>query len=120
LDSTGVGAAYLSNVFVGTIYDSGIVGLSLLLAGLALIIKRASVNRRVGLLVVIVLLVTSAATNQLWLTFPWALLGLLSSENSKIQSKSLNAKMNELKMVEKTGNSPPLFGGNDEAKDGSD
>lgn len=81
---------YLSNAWLGQLYDFGLIGLLLLFAALVLLFFR-SADRPRTFEFLVALGVTAALTNSLWFVFPWALLGLVSSPPND-QSHDIRAR----------------------------
>lgn len=86
VDPTGVGAAYLSSVWVATLYDVGVIG-ALVFFSLFLVVVIASKNRLAVFLVVAVLLICASATNLVWFQYPWVFIALASSSASRAVNK---------------------------------
>jgi hypothetical protein len=76
VDSTGVGAPYLSSVWIAVIYDSGVVGFVLFVAMLVACILRCK-NRSNAVVVLICLLICATTTNMIWFAFFWIYLALV-------------------------------------------
>ena len=77
VDSSGVTSGYLSNAFVGLLFESGLLGLYLFSFLIMKFVIRAQ-NRREVFLFCFVLGMVSFTTSPLWLIFPWFYLRLLA------------------------------------------
>lgn len=77
---------YLSNAWIAQLYDSGLIGLTLLLVGLFALWRRTSTPIE-SLGFFLGLGATSALTSSIWFAFPWVFMALFDSgENPKSNS----------------------------------
>lgn len=84
LDSSGVSSAYLSNAFIGLLFEIGVIGtlIFILLIG---VFVYGSPKRLEITLYTFVLTIVSLTTSPLWLIFPWLYLKILgASESNKV------------------------------------
>ena len=79
IDLTNVTEGYVGNVWVSTVYDSGVIGLVLFALMLVLMWLR-SPNRMAALPLFATLAISFTFTNGFWLLFPWIYLALVSVE----------------------------------------
>jgi hypothetical protein len=79
IDSTGVGAPYLSSVWVAMVYDTGIVGLLLFLAVVLGAVSGLQVLGVGRWAVPISLLLCASATNLFWFQYAWVCLALVAA-----------------------------------------
>jgi hypothetical protein len=96
LDATGVDVAYLSSLWIGIVYDTGVLG-----AFLALSLFVAIASQMKGTLIRASVLLVSIAfagmiTNLVWFTFPWVFVALavrlaraLNSQEGDAHSESM-------------------------------
>jgi hypothetical protein len=76
IDTTGVQVPYLSSLWVGLIYDVGLVGLTLfLLFFFALLTRSARFADSLPLFAAFA--ICASATNLIWFAYPWLAIGLL-------------------------------------------
>ncbi|MBJ7289752.1 O-antigen ligase family protein [Williamsia sp.] len=76
VDITGVGATYLSSLWIGVVYDSGWIGA--IFFGIALVSMALSVRRRLLFAPLALCLALSASfTNIIWFAFPWVFIALV-------------------------------------------
>lgn len=80
IDITNVTEGYVGNVWVSTIYDSGIIGLILFASTLVLMWLR-SPDRLGALPLFATLAISFTFTNGFWMLFPWIYLALVSVES---------------------------------------
>jgi len=86
LDSSGVTGAYLSNAFVGILFETGILGTLLFLLLIGRYVHKS--KARIEILFYVLALVTvSLTTSPLWLVFPWFYLKILGELPKRIDSK---------------------------------
>ncbi|MDJ0335414.1 O-antigen ligase family protein [Salinibacterium sp. G-O1] len=76
LDLTQATEGYLSNLWIGWLYDAGIVGL-VIFCGLLVVVFLASAKRFDAIPVFAALLICATLTNSYWMLFPWLCMTLV-------------------------------------------
>jgi hypothetical protein len=77
LDATGVSAPYLSSLWVGVLYDGGLVGVVLFaLVVIAVIMRLPRLDAAIPMLVGLAICATF--TNLIWFAYPWVFVALVS------------------------------------------
>ncbi|MGB6183226.1 MAG: O-antigen ligase family protein [Rhodococcus sp. (in: high G+C Gram-positive bacteria)] len=83
VDPTLVGAAYLSSMWLGLLYDVGVLGLVAFLVAVAGVVSR--IPRKIDALPLLFALAACASlTNIIWFAFPWVFLALLVGAGSTV------------------------------------
>ena len=84
MDSSGVSSGYLSNAFIGLLYETGLIGTLIFLILIGIYIHGSSKRFEV-LLYSAALMIVSLTTSPLWLIFPWFYLKILGGfQNEKV------------------------------------
>jgi hypothetical protein len=84
VDSSGVSSGYLSNAFIGLLYETGLIGTLIFLILIGIYIHGSSKRFEV-LLYSAALMIVSLTTSPLWLIFPWFYLKILGGfQNEKV------------------------------------
>jgi O-antigen ligase len=76
---------YLSNVFLQVVYDVGIIGTTLLVAGAAVLLRRLPRRDARLLGVIACAAIVGAATSPIWFANWWVLVGLAASAGQKVE-----------------------------------
>lgn len=76
VDSSGVSSAYLSNAFIGLLFETGVLGTAIFILMIG-VYSLGSFSRFEISLYLFALAIVSSTTSPLWLIFPWFYLRLL-------------------------------------------